>query len=66
MYLSVLDTFSWLSFLVLYIICLLFALLFTILSHIYDMKLKYLQRAGQSVNYLVRGLFVLTVDKSCM
>ena len=28
-----------------------------------DMKLKYLQRAGQSVNYLVRGLFILTVDK---
>ena len=28
-----------------------------------DMKLKYLQRAGQSVNYLVRGLFILAVDK---
>ena len=28
-----------------------------------DTKLKYLQRAGQSVNYLVRGLFILTVDR---
>ena len=28
-----------------------------------DMKLKYLQRAGQSVNSLVRGLFILTIDK---
>ena len=28
-----------------------------------DMKLKYLQRAGQSVNYLARGLFILNVDK---
>ena len=31
-----------------------------------DMRLKYLRRAGQSVNYLVRGLFILAVDKSCM
>ena len=31
-----------------------------------DMRLKYLQRAGQSVNYFVRGLFILTVVKSCM
>ena len=28
-----------------------------------DMRLKYLRRAGQSVNYLVRGLFILAVDK---
>ena len=28
-----------------------------------DMKLNYLQRAGQSVNYIVRGLFMLTVDE---
>ena len=26
-------------------------------------KLKYLQRAGQSVNYLVKGLHILPVDK---
>ena len=28
-----------------------------------DRKLKYFKRAGQSVNYLMRGLFILTVDK---
>ena len=28
-----------------------------------DMKLKYLQRAEQSVNYLLRSLFILAVDK---
>ena len=28
-----------------------------------DMRLKYLRRAEQSVNYLVRGLFILAVDR---
>ena len=28
-----------------------------------DVKLKYLQRAEQSGNYLVRGLFILAVNK---
>ena len=28
-----------------------------------DMKLKYVQRAGKSVIYLVRGLLMLAVDK---
>ena len=34
------------------------------MSRAKDMKLKFLQRAGQSVSYLVRGLFRLAVDKN--